>query len=104
MVRCARWRGMAICPWLYARARRDKAQHLAVPIAEMPLFGRGIAFPNDALVGYLHPLRRAWDLGPPVASPDFCPSRGAIAGRLAILRFPAVAARGIGTGLMPFGI
>src|ERR1700757_1303120 len=87
---------------LYARARWNKAQYLAIPIAEMTLFRRGIAFPNDALVGYLNPLQRAWDLGPPVASADFCLRRGAIAGRLAILRFPAVAARSSGTGLMPF--
>jgi hypothetical protein len=37
---------------LHAGIRRNEAQHLAVQITEMPLFGRGIAFPNDALVGY----------------------------------------------------
>src|SRR5260370_19883244 len=98
-VTAGRWRG-----WLCARIRGNKAQHLAVQIAEMCLFGRGIAFPDDALVGYLHPFRRVLEFGPPAALADFRFRRSAIAHDRAVLRFPAVAARGSATRLMPFGI
>src|SRR6266404_588395 len=94
-----RWRG-----WLCARVRGNKAQHLAVQITEVCLFGRGIAFPDDALVGYLHPFRRVLEFGPPAAVADFRFRRSAIAGDHAVLRFPAVAARGSAARLMPFGI
>ena len=70
----------------------------------MRLLGRGIAFPDDALVGYLHPFRRVMELSPPVAVADFRSRRSAIARGLAVLRFPAVAARGSGAWLKPFGI
>ena len=70
----------------------------------MPLFGRGIAFLDDALVRYLHPFRQALEFSPPVALADFCSRRRAIARGLAILRILAVAARGTGVWLMPFGI
>src|SRR5882672_1543986 len=70
----------------------------------MRLLGRGIAFPDDAVVGYLHPFRRVMELGPPVAAADFHCRRSAIARGLAVLRFPAVAARGSAARLKPFGI
>src|SRR5882757_5903600 len=90
--------------WLHARARRNEAQHLAVQITKMRLLGCGIAFPDDALVGYLHTFRRVMELGPPVAVADFRTRRSAIARDLAVLRFPAVAARGNAAWLKPFGI
>jgi hypothetical protein len=94
-----RWRG-----WLCARIRRNKAQHPAVQVTEMCLLGRGIAFPDDALVGYLHPFRRVMEFSPPVAMPNLRSRRSAIARGLAVLRFLAVAARGMGAWLKPFGI
>jgi hypothetical protein len=54
--------------------RGNEAQHLAEQITEMRLLGRGIAFPDDALVGYLRPFRRVMEFSPPVAVADF--SRG----------------------------
>src|ERR1700756_5092208 len=90
--------------WLHVRARRNEAEHPAVQVTEVRLLGRGIAFPDDALVGYLHPFRRVMEFSPPVAMPNLRSRRSAIARSLAVLRFPAVAARGSAAWLEPFGI